>query len=76
MFADGFSVVSIHCVARGLRASFLYKCPTLRGGLLRQHGLLVSLSFHDSGLGLASGGSDWVEKLDKLRQFSLSTHSG
>jgi len=26
MFADSFSVVSIHCVARGLGASFLYKC--------------------------------------------------
>jgi len=28
MFADSFSVVSIHCIAGGLAASFLYKCPT------------------------------------------------
>jgi len=41
MFADSFSVLSIHCVARGLGASFLYKCPASRGGSLRQHGLLV-----------------------------------
>jgi len=42
MFADSFDVVSIHCVARGLGASFLYhKCPASRGGFLRQHGLLV-----------------------------------
>ena len=27
MFADSFSVLSIHSVARGLRASFLYKYP-------------------------------------------------
>jgi len=26
MFADSFSVLSIHCVARGLGVSFLYKC--------------------------------------------------
>jgi len=26
MFADSFSVLSIHCVPRGLGASFLYKC--------------------------------------------------
>jgi len=25
MFVDSFSVLSIHCVARGLGASFLYK---------------------------------------------------
>jgi len=41
MFADSFNVLSIHCVARGLGASFLYKCPASRGGSLRQHGLLV-----------------------------------
>jgi len=41
MFADSFSVLSIHCVARGLGASFLYKCPASRCGFLRQHGLLV-----------------------------------
>jgi len=41
MFADSFSVLSIHCVARGLDASFLYKCPASYSGSLRQHGLLV-----------------------------------
>ena len=34
MFADGFSVLSIHCVARGLGESFLYKRPASRGGSL------------------------------------------
>jgi len=43
IFADSFSVLSIHCVTRGLHAScFLYKCPASRGGSLRQHGLLVT----------------------------------
>ena len=43
MFADSFtpSVVSIHCVARRLGKSFLYKRPASRGSSLRQHGLLV-----------------------------------
>jgi len=41
MFAGSFSVVSIHCLARELGTSFLYKCPALRGWSLRQHGLLV-----------------------------------
>jgi len=41
MFADSFSVLFIHCVVRGLGASFLYKCPASRGGSLRQHGILV-----------------------------------
>ena len=40
-FADSFSVLSIHCVAPELGASFLYKCPATRGGSLGQHGLLV-----------------------------------
>jgi len=44
MFADSFSVVSIHCVAHGLGASFLYKCPVSHGSSLRQHGLLVLTS--------------------------------
>jgi len=36
------SLVSIHCVARGLcNASFLYRCRRSHGGSLRQHGLLV-----------------------------------
>jgi len=43
MFADSFSGLSIHCVARKLDASFLYKCPASRGGSMRQHGLLVFL---------------------------------
>jgi len=43
MFA--ISVVSIHCVARGLGASFLYKCPASRGDSLRQHDLLVEFCF-------------------------------
>jgi len=30
MFADSFSVLSIHCVARGLDATFLYKCSASR----------------------------------------------
>jgi len=34
LFADSFSVLSIHCVARCLGASFLYKCPASRGGLV------------------------------------------
>jgi len=42
MFVDSFSVLSIHCVARGLGTSFLYKCLTSRGGSLRQHDLLVA----------------------------------
>jgi len=41
MFADSFSVFSIHRVARVLGASFLYKCRASRGDSLRQHGLLV-----------------------------------
>ena len=41
MFADSVRVVSIHCVARGLGASFLYKCPASSGSSLRQHGFLV-----------------------------------
>jgi len=41
MFADSFNVVSIHCLARGLGASFLYKCPASRGSSSRQHGLVV-----------------------------------
>jgi len=42
MFADSFSVVSIHCVDRGLDASFLYRCRASRGSSLRQHGFLVA----------------------------------
>jgi len=42
MFADIFIHVSIYCVARGLAASFLYKCTASRAISLRQHGLLVS----------------------------------
>ena len=42
MFADSFSVLSIHRVARGLVASFVYKCAAASSrGSLRQHGLLV-----------------------------------
>jgi len=41
MFAHSFSVVSIHCVVRGLGASFLYRCPASRASSLRQHSLLV-----------------------------------
>ena len=41
MFANSFSVVYIHCIARGLGASFRYKCLASCGGSLRQHGLLV-----------------------------------
>jgi len=41
VLADSFILVSIHCVARGLGASFLYKCPASRGSSLRQHGFLV-----------------------------------
>jgi len=43
MFADSFKLVSVHCVALGLGASFLYKCPAWRGSSLRQHGFLVFL---------------------------------
>jgi len=44
VFLDNFpmlfnSVVSIHCVARGLNASFWYKCPASCGCSLQQHGL-------------------------------------
>jgi len=41
MFIDRFSVLYIHCVARGLGASFLNKCPASHGGSLRlrEHGL-------------------------------------
>jgi len=48
MFADSFSFLSIHCVARGLRASFLYKCPASRGRSLRQHDLLVCVSWQNN----------------------------
>ena len=41
MLADSFSAISIHCNARILFASFLYKCRASHGGWLRQHGLLV-----------------------------------
>jgi len=41
MFADIFSVVSIDYIARGIGASFLYKCPSSRGNYLRQHDFLV-----------------------------------
>jgi len=41
MFADSFRLVSIHCIAQGLGASFLYKCPALRDSSLRQHRLVV-----------------------------------
>ena len=41
MFADSFNVLSIHCVARGLGASFLYKSRASPIGSLRQHDLLV-----------------------------------
>jgi len=43
MFADSFSVLSIHLVAGGLGARFLttYKYSASCGGSLRQHGLLV-----------------------------------
>jgi len=50
MFDDSFNVLSIHCVVRGLGASFLHKCPAPRGGSLQQHGLLVFIyrnSFSD-----------------------------
>jgi len=35
------SCSQFNCVVRGLGASFLYKCPILRGSDLRQHGFLV-----------------------------------
>ena len=41
MFADSFRLVSVHCVAHGLGASFLYKCPAPRGSSLLQHGLVI-----------------------------------
>jgi len=44
MFADSFRLLSIHCLARGLGACFLYKCPASRGSSLRQHGLLVAVA--------------------------------
>jgi len=44
MFANSFGVLSIHCVARGLGASFLYKWPASRGGFLRQHGFLIKIA--------------------------------
>ena len=37
MFADSFSVLSIHCIAQGLDACFLYKCPVLCGCSLQQY---------------------------------------
>jgi len=46
MIADSFSVVSIHCVARGLGASLLYKCPASRCRFLWQHGLLVVIFYN------------------------------
>jgi len=44
MFANSFSVLSIHRVARGLGASFLYKCPASRGGSPGQHGFVVMVA--------------------------------
>jgi len=41
MFADRFSVLSIHCVTQRLGATSLYKCRASRSGSLRQHALLV-----------------------------------
>jgi len=40
--SDSYNGLSVHCVTSGPGASFLYKCPTSRGGSMRQHGLLVS----------------------------------
>ena len=40
--SDSFNVLSVHGTTSGSGASFLYKCPTSRGGSLLQHGLLVS----------------------------------
>jgi len=45
MLADSFSVLSVHCVAQVSAARFLYNCPALRGGFLRQHCLLVLLTY-------------------------------
>jgi len=42
MFADSFSILSIHCVARGLDTCFVYECPAWRGGSMQQYGLLVT----------------------------------
>jgi len=44
MCADSVTVLSVHCVAQALGASFLCKCPSSRGDFLRQHGLLVCIS--------------------------------
>ena len=46
MFADNFNVVSIHCVARELGASFLCKCPASRGGSLRSTVFLYELTVY------------------------------
>jgi len=46
MFADSFTLASIHCIARKLCANFLYKCPASRGSSLRQHGVLVNVKCH------------------------------
>jgi len=48
MFADSFGVLFIHCVARELGSSFLYKCLASRGGPMRQHGLLVGFACRNS----------------------------
>jgi len=48
MFANSFSVLSIHCVVRGLGASFLYKYPASRGSSLRQHGFRVIIVLFQS----------------------------
>jgi len=42
VFADTFSVLSIHCVAWGLGATFLHKCTASRGGSV--YGWLVGWS--------------------------------
>jgi len=41
--SNSFNDLSVHCVTSGSGASFLYKCPTSRGGSLRQQGFLVSV---------------------------------
>jgi len=40
-----FSVLSIHCIAWGLCASFLYKSRASYSGSLRQHGFLVLVAW-------------------------------
>ena len=48
MFADSFSVLYIHCVARGLRASLLYKVPRIAPQFLATARLSCYIQYNEA----------------------------